>query len=392
MINFEPNTILTQDQLTAIRRELHQIPELGLQEYKTAALVEATLHSFGVTQTKRYLETGIVARIPAVNPHPDVPIIAFRADMDALPVLETEKPYASRHTGRMHACGHDGHMTMVLGLAKYLMHHRASLKNDVVVLFQPAEESPGGAQLMIEAGVLEDYHISCIIGCHIFPQLAQGKIGCRSGAMMARNGEVDVKITGKSAHGAQPQLGADALLATGAVISGLHSIISRNLSPLDNALLTFGRIQGGDACNILAREVLLEGTMRAFRDSAYDTMAKRISLLAENIAAGYGCHADVTFRHMYRVVDNDASFTEALATVAGDAYETCPPFMLAEDFSMYQQHIPGLFFFLGSGNPEKGFVAPLHSADFDFDEAILLCGVKTYVDLLSILTDTFISR
>lgn len=373
------------EELRQMRRDLHKIPELGLKEYKTSAYIREKLTSFGITELETWLETGVVAVIRGKGKKEAV---AFRADMDALPVTEqTGCDFTSEHVGCMHACGHDGHVTVLLGFAKYLQEHKDELENDVVLIFQPAEEGPGGAQLLVDAGLFEKHPVRCIIGCHIFPQVPQGKVACRKGAMMARNGEVDVHIYGESAHGAQPQLGHDAVLAAGAVITGLHTILSRNVSPLDSGVLTFGAIHGGEACNIIAKEVKLEGTMRAFSDEAYETMTKRVQEVASGIAAGYGCKGEAVFRHMYRVVDNDSKLVELLQEVAGDNYEETPPYMLAEDFSLYLQKVPGMFFFLGSGNEEKGYIHSLHSAQFQFDEEILALGVETYAKLLKKLAE-----
>lgn len=373
------------EELRQMRRDLHKIPELGLKEYKTSAYIREKLEGFGITELETWLETGVVAVIRGKGKGQTV---AFRADMDALPVTEqTGCDFTSEHVGCMHACGHDGHVTVLLGFAKYLQEHKDELENDVVLIFQPAEEGPGGAQLLVDAGLFEKHPVRCIIGCHIFPQVPQGKVACRKGAMMARNGEVDVHIYGESAHGAQPQLGHDAVLAAGAVITGLHTILSRNVSPLDSGVLTFGAIHGGEACNIIAKEVKLEGTMRAFSDEAYETMTKRVQEVASGIAAGYGCKGEAVFRHMYRVVDNDPKLVELLQEVAGDAYEETPPYMLAEDFSLYLQKVPGMFFFLGSGNEEKGYIHSLHSAQFQFDEEILALGVETYAKLLKKLAE-----
>lgn len=373
------------EELRQMRRDLHKIPELGLKEYKTSAYIREKLEGFGITELETWLETGVVAVIRGKGKGQAV---AFRADMDALPVTEqTGCDFTSEHVGCMHACGHDGHVTVLLGFAKYLQEHKDELENDVVLIFQPAEEGPGGAQLLVDAGLFEKHPVRCIIGCHIFPQVPQGKVACRKGAMMARNGEVDVHIYGESAHGAQPQLGHDAVLAAGAVITGLHTILSRNVSPLDSGVLTFGAIHGGEACNIIAKEVKLEGTMRAFSDEAYETMTKRVQEAAAGIAAGYGCKGEAVFRHMYRVVDNDPKLVELLQEVAGDAYEETPPYMLAEDFSLYLQKVPGMFFFLGSGNEEKGYIHSLHSAQFQFDEEILALGVETYAKLLKKLAE-----
>ena len=368
-----------EQELRQIRRDLHQIPELGLSEHKTAAYIENKLKALGVDSIERCLETGIIGVIKGQGKEKP---LAFRADMDALPVQEPPRPYASLHEGLMHACGHDGHMTILLGFAKYLMAQKERPKGDIILIFQPAEEGPGGARLMVEAGIIEKYNISKVIGCHVFPQVPQGKIACKSGGMMARNGEVYVRIVGKSAHGAQPHLGADALLAAGAVICGLQTILSRNISPLDSGVLTFGSIHGGEACNIVAKEVRIEGTMRAFSDEVYEKMVQRVEETVKFIAEGYGCQGIVEFNHMYRVVNNDATLVHALEGACGENYMTTPPYMLSEDFSFFQQAVPGLFFFLGAGNPEKGFTHSLHSAEFDFDEKILCHGVDTYVNLL----------
>lgn len=373
------------EELRQMRRDLHKIPELGLKEYKTSAYIREKLTSFGITELETWMETGVVAVIRGKGKKEAV---AFRADMDALPVTEqTGCDFTSEHVGCMHACGHDGHVTVLLGFAKYLQEHKDELENDVVLIFQPAEEGPGGAQLLVDAGLFEKHPVRCIIGCHIFPQVPQGKVACRKGAMMARNGEVDVHIYGESAHGAQPQLGHDAVLAAGAVITGLHTILSRNVSPLGSGVLTFGAIHGGEACNIIAKEVKLEGTMRAFSDEAYETMTKRVQEVASGIAAGYGCKGEAVFRHMYRVVDNAPKLVELLQEVAEDNYEETPPYMLAEDFSLYLQKVPGMFFFLGSGNAEKGYTHSLHSAQFQFDEEILALGVETYAKLLKKLAE-----
>ncbi len=368
------------EELKNLRRAFHKIPEQGLQEYKTTLLIEETLASYGITDVKRVLETGVVARVAGQGKKPT---IAFRADIDGLPVAEAEKEYASCHEGMMHACGHDGHITMLLGFAKYLMSMPEPPLGDVVLIFQPAEEGPGGAELLVKAGVLKAYGIEKIIGCHVFPEVAQGKVACKTGAMMARNGEVTIKIHGKSAHGAQPHLGADAIVATAAVLSAVQSIVARNISPLDGAVLTFGKIFGGEACNIIAKEVVVEGTMRAFSDTVYDTMTKRLEEVVSSVAAGYGCTGEVVFNHMYRVVMNDKALVEILEEVAGDCYEESPAYMLAEDFSFYQTEIPGIFFFVGTKNEEKGFVCPLHNGGFDFDEEILCTGVEMYAGILA---------
>lgn len=371
--------------VTAFRRELHQIPELGLQEFQTIAYLKKQLASFGIQEIHQVLDTALVVVFEGELPGKT---IAFRTDIDALPVTEeTGASFASKIPGRMHACGHDGHMATMLGFAKYLAEHPEVIQGKILLLFQPAEEGPGGAQLVIDAGVLTKYGVDEIVGLHLFPEFDEGRIACRKGGMMARNGEVTLTITGQSAHGAQPQQGADAILAAAAVIQGVHSIISRNLSPLDSAVLTFGDIQGGEAMNIIAGKVVIHGTMRAFSDTVYDTMVERITRLTTEIAQGYGCRGEVFFNHMYRVVDNNPQMVENLEKIAGDSYVESPPYLLAEDFSMYQQEIPGLFFFVGTRNEEKGYTYPLHSGKMQFDEKNLLGGIQCYLQLIEALNN-----
>ncbi len=380
---------MNQNELTQIRRDLHQIPEIGLLEHKTSAYIEKKLRSFGITEIEHVLETGLIARIKGKTNEKS---IAFRADIDALPieecVLSHKFSYLSHHKGFMHACGHDGHTTILLGFAHYLSQLSELPPFDIILIFQPAEEGPGGAELILKTGVLAKYNIKKIIGCHIFPDLPQGKVSSRAGGLMARNGEVKIEITGNSAHGAQPQLGSDAILASSAVISAIHTILSRNISPLDSGVLTFGKISGGDACNIIPKSVIIEGTMRAFDDDVYEKMVKRLEEVVESVAKGYGCSGRVTFNHMYRVVKNDPALVSLLEDVCGEKYVTSNPYMLSEDFSFFQEAYDGLFFFLGSNNQEKGFTAPLHNNQFDFDESILQLAIQIYVDMMEKLFES----
>lgn len=390
MIRIDEDIRILEDAVLEMRRSLHRIPEKGLEEYKTSAFIREKLQSFGIERVETCLETGVVAviegrRRKAEEQSPET--IAFRADMDGLPVKEgLACPFHSNHEGMMHACGHDGHTAILLAFAKYLNGKRDQLKGRVVLVFQPAEEGPGGAKLMIEAGLIERYGIKKFVGLHIFPEFSQGKIACRKGAMMPRNGEVTIKVNGISAHGAQPQKGADAVVAAAAVVSGLHTIVSRNISPLEPALLTLGKIRGGEARNIIAKEVEITGTLRAFSDEVYETLAERIRSVSQGIAAGYGCRADVTYFHMYRVVNNDGALVDALIQAVGEEnYEESPMQMISEDFSMFQKEVPGVFFYLGSRNEKKDYIYPLHSEHFQFDEEILLSGVQVYKNILDVL-------
>lgn len=374
-----------EELVTTMRRELHQIPELGLKEYQTAAYIREKLVSFGITETYEVLGTGTIA---VLRGNKSGKTLAFRTDIDALPVEEqTGYDFASKTPGKMHACGHDGHMATVLGFLAYLHQHPEKIQGILVFVFQPAEEGPGGAELIMKEGILQKLGVEQIVGLHVFPDLPAGKISCRPGAMMARNAEVTITLKGVSTHGAQPQLGEDAIVAAGGVITGLNSILARNISPLDNVVLTFGTIHGGEAMNIVAKEVVLHGTMRAFDDRVYDEVVRRVELLAGEIAKGYGCEAIVDFNHMYRVVDNDPAMVRVLEKVASDYYVETPPYLIAEDFSWYQQEIPGMFFFLGIRDEEQGYTYPLHSGKMKFDEVNLLLGVQTYINLIAGLNE-----
>lgn len=374
-----------EELVTTMRRELHQIPELGLEEKQTAAYIRKKLASFGVTETYEVIETGTIAVLHGTKPGKT---LAFRSDIDALPVEEqTGYDFASKTPGKMHACGHDGHMATLLGFIAYLHKYPENIQGTLVFVFQPAEEGPGGAELIMKSGILQKLGVEEIVGLHVFPDLPAGKISCRPGPMMARNAEVTITIKGVSTHGAQPQLGEDAIVAAGGVITGLNSILARNIGPLDNVVLTFGTIHGGEAMNIVAKEVVLHGTMRAFDDAVYEEVVRRTELVAGEIAKGYGCEAVVDFNHMYRVVDNDPEMVKKLEKVAADYYVETPPYLIAEDFSWYQQEIPGMFFFLGIRDEEKGYTYPLHSGKMKFDEVNLLLGIQTYVNLIAGLNE-----
>lgn len=384
-MKISPNIQKLAPFVTNWRRTLHQIPELGLVEYQTRDYLKAQLEEMGVNEIHQRLDTALVAVFRSDKPGKT---LAFRTDIDALPVTEeTGVAFASKTEGRMHACGHDGHTATMLGFAKYLTLYPETIVGTIVLIFQPAEEGPGGAQLLIDAGVLDEFGIEQIVGLHVFPEFEEGVIACREHAMMARNGEVKLVVTGQSAHGAQPQQGADAILATSAILQGIHTILARNISPMEAGVITFGKITGGEAMNIIPGKVEVEGTMRAFSDEVYEQMTTRITQLATQIALGYGCECEVIFNHMYRVVDNAPEMVHALQRVAKEAYRETPPYMLAEDFSMYQTKIPGLFFFVGIRNEACGYTWPLHSNKLNFNEENLLGGIECYVGLIAALNE-----
>ncbi|SET17367.1 M20 metallopeptidase family protein [Anaerobranca gottschalkii] len=364
-------------ELTLIRRRLHQVPELAFDLYQTHQIVKEYLLSYGY-EIEVVAKTGIVA----LKKGEGTGALAFRADMDGLEVTElNDIDYISLHQGKMHACGHDGHMAILLGFAKYLS-RLEKLNKDILLIFQPAEEGPGGAKEIIEEGILKKYNVEGIFGLHIFPGLEQGKIGLTNGPLMAQSGEVDLVIRGSSAHGAQPHKGSDAIVAASALILDYQTILSRKIDPLEPGVLTIGTIKGGEARNIIAGNVQLNGTIRAFHGETYNLIKekmKKINLGIENI---YEVQIDMEIRDFYPPVINDSKLFEIVkSSLDPEKVEIVKPLMLAEDFSFYQQQIPGIFMLLGSKNEEKGFVQPLHNGMFNFDEEILLLGVETYIKI-----------
>lgn len=381
MINIEKAVEGLKEEVIAIRRRLHQIPEAGFEEYKTSVFVINKLKEYGIKSYTNIAQTGIIGYVEGSVGEKT---IAFRADMDALTIEEkTDLPYSSRHGGMMHACGHDAHMAILLGLAKFLCENKKMLKDNIVLLFQPAEEGPGGAQPMIEEGIIEKFHIDQIVGLHVFPEVEEGRIGCRPGAMMAQTGEFDIKIHGQSGHGALPQKAKDAIVIGANLISIYQTIISRNINPVEGAVLTVGKMWGGERRNIIAGEVFLEGTLRAFKASNYHKIKSRMQEVAKGLETIYNCSIDLVFRDMYPAVTNDEEMVHTLIKAIGkDNIDWIEPQMISEDFSYFQQKIPGLFFFLGTKNEEKGYTHSLHNCRFAFHEDVLLTGIQVYVNLL----------
>lgn len=369
------------EELKYIRRDLHKIPELAFEEFKTSKYIQGYLDELGVEYEKDIVGTGIIAFIKGIE---GKKTLCFRADMDALSVNEdNDIEFKSTHRGNMHACGHDGHMTIAMGLTKFLVQNKNKLKDNIVVLFQPAEEGPGGAMPIIESGVLKKYNIDEIYGLHIFPNIEEGKIGVCKGPMMSQVGEFDIIVKGKGAHGAMPHEGIDSIVAASELVCALQTIASRNINPMDPVVVTIGTISGGERRNIIAREVVLEGTIRAFSDDVYKDVKKRIEKLKKGIEVAHDCNIDVVFRDQYPAVINDHKLTEEF--IKGQEREVVDiimPLMLAEDFSYYQEQIPGVFFFLGSKNHMKGHIHPLHNAKFNFDEIVLGYGVQAFCNIL----------
>ena len=383
MIQIKEQLMAMKDETMELRRALHQIPESGFEEYKTSAFIIKKLEEFDIEVQKNIAGTGVIGYLRGTIGDQT---IAFRADMDALSVEEkTDLTYASAHEGMMHACGHDAHMAILLGLAKFLSENRSSVQWNIVFLFQPAEEGPGGAKPMIEEGIIEKYKIDRIMGLHVFPEVEEGKVACRPGPMMAQTGEFDIKITAKSGHGAIPHKAIDGILIASNLIMNYQSIVSRNIDPIEGAVMTIGKMWGGERRNIIAGQVVLEGTMRAFSEETYRTIQQRMKEIADGVALSYQCKIDIEFRDMYPAVVNDDEMFHALQVAVGqENLVLITPQMIAEDFSYFQRVIPGLFFFLGSRNEHSGYIHPLHNGCFTFNEEILMTGIQIYLNYMKL--------
>ncbi|NJR52066.1 MAG: amidohydrolase [Leptolyngbyaceae cyanobacterium CSU_1_3] len=371
-----------QPQLVLWRRQLHQRPELGFCEHITAALIAQKLTEWGIDHQTGVAETGVVATIVG---HRSGPVLAIRADMDALPIQETnEVPYKSQHDGKMHACGHDGHVTIALGTAYYLSQHR-DFSGTVKIIFQPAEEGPGGAQPMIKAGVLKAPDVDAIVGLHLWNQLPLGTVGVRSGALMAAVETFHCQILGKGGHGAIPQQTIDSILVASQVVNALQTIVARNIDPIESAVVTVGEFHGGTALNVIANSARLSGTVRYFNPSYASYFAARIEQVIAGVCQSHGAKYELEYCSLYPPVINDETITALVRSIAQTVVESplgivpnCQT-MGGEDMSFFLQEVPGCYFFLGSANSEKGLDFPHHHPRFDFDEAALGLGVEIFV-------------
>lgn len=367
------------DQLCAHRRALHRIPEVGEAEFKTQAYILEHLRALAPDDLRVFAGTGVRA---VFRGNGKGRVVAFRADIDALPVKEeTGCAYASEHEGFMHACGHDGHMANLLTFASWVSDHRAQLIDDVVLLFQPAEETVGGADRMVKEGALENPHVDVIYGLHVMPDIPKGKIATCAGPLMAQTCEMDFVIHGQAAHGATPHRGRDAISAMAHLLTLFQTTIARSVDPCQQALLTIGKVEAGRQRNILADRAQMEGIVRTFSNKVYEGLEERIREDLKGIEAAFGVRTEFIKRVYYPCVDNDAAEFERVKEQLGDRFMPAKPRMTAEDFSYYQLSVPGVFAFVGC--MDEAHTAPLHASTFDFDEAALLPGLALFAGLVS---------
>ncbi len=358
----------------ALRRDFHRHPELGFKEFRTAEIVARELTALGLEITTGVAETGVVALLEGERPGP---VALLRFDMDALPVVEqTGAEYASLNPGVMHACGHDGHTAIGLTVARLLHAHRSELPGSIKLVFQPAEEGLGGAPRMIEAGALQNPRPDYSLALHLWNEKALGWLGIASGPTMAAAEIFKVSLIGKGGHGAVPNLTVDPIIAAAQLVSSLQSIVARNVSPLQSAVVSVTTIHGGNAFNVIPSQVELTGTIRTFEPPIRQRVLERFRELVAGLAEAFNCQADLDLQSITPAVVNDLHVAARLQSVAANLFpeselDTHYSTMGSEDMSFFMQEIPGCFFFVGSSNPEKGLDAGHHHPRFDFDERAL---------------------
>lgn len=362
--------------VVTMRRHIHANPELSYQEFNTAKYVATQLKSFGITPTEGVATTGVVAEIKGKNP--DKKTIALRADMDALPIHETnDVPYKSKNAGVMHACGHDVHTSSLLGTARILNEIKNEFEGTVRLIFQPGEEkNPGGASFMIKEGVLENPAPASIIGQHVFPLLPVGKIGFREGMYMASSDEIFLRVIGKGGHGATPELTIDPVVIASHIIIALQQVISRNASPKQPTVLTFGKVVADGATNIIPNEVTIAGTFRAMDETWRKEGLQKIKTMAETLAESMGGKCEVKISHGYPFLQNNPEVTKRIrqaaeAYVGKDNVVDIDLTLGSEDFAYYSQVIPASFYRLGTRNDAKGITSYVHTPTFNIDEDAL---------------------
>lgn len=384
------------DELVKIRRDFHMNPEVGGLEHRTMNKICEYLDSWGIEYQKGVADTGVVAIVRGKNKKNEKSLcIGVRADIDALPIKEeTDVEFKSRNDGVMHACGHDAHTTIALGTAKIIKTMESQLKGDVKFFFQPAEETTGGAERMINEGCLKNPDVDYVFGLHVDPSMKTGSVCLKYGKMMASSDEIIIKATGKSTHGAHPHEGVDPLVIASNLILSLQSIVSRNLSPLNSAIFTLGSIHGGTKGNIIPDEVEMTGILRTLDSETREFMKRRISEIVENVPKAYGGEGKLHIRESYKALINNDEAVNAVRETAEkilgkeNVVISQYPNMGTEDFSYFAECSKACFFNLGCRNEAIDAVYPIHSSMFKLDESCLNIGVKLQVEnVLKILNE-----
>jgi amidohydrolase len=378
MTDFIATAEAMRDQLVAWRRDFHAHPELAFEERRTAGIVAEHLEELGYRVRTGVAETGVIGVLEGARPGP---VVMLRFDMDALPVAEeTGVPYASQVPGRMHACGHDAHVAMGMGLAQVLAACRADLGGTAKLLFQPAEEGGKGAPRMIEEGALEDPRPEVFLATHVWADKPVGTLNVSPGPVMAAAEEWSCTLRGRGGHGALPHQTADPIVAAAQVVTALQTVVSRNVNPLDTAVVSVGSIHGGDAFNVIPPLVEMTGTIRTYEPAGREMVLRRVREVVEGVATACAVSAELEVTPMTPALINDPEVTkvvqEAAEVVLGpEKVGTGERTMGSEDAAFFMRQVPGCYFFLGARNPEKGADAPHHNPRFNIDEDALVLGL-----------------
>ena len=381
-----PEIKATEDEMIAIRHYLHAHPELSLEEFNTSELVAGKLAEWGYTVTRGLAKTGVVGTLSKG----DSPrTIGLRADMDALPIFEaTDLPWASTVAGKMHACGHDGHTTILLAAAKYIASPACQFNGTVHLIFQPAEEAIGGADLMIKDGLFERFPCERIFRRHNMPGLPLGKIGFYAGHFMASADTVNITITGYGGHGAHPERTVDPIVTGAALVMNLQSIVARNVPPGETAVVSVGTFQAGIASNVIPENVVMELSVRAMKPEIRDLLIKRIKELTDFTAKSYGASSEVAVFDSYPVLTNSVEETEFAKALALDVFgeegvlESISPMNASEDFAFMLQQRPGCYFLLGNGEKGGKGSCMVHNPGYDFNDDIISTGATLFARLV----------
>jgi amidohydrolase len=374
-----------KDWLVETRRTIHMNPELGFEEVETSKLVAGYLEKFGLQVKTGMAKTGVIGLLKGEKPGKTV---AIRADMDALPLEEANQvSYRSKVKGKMHACGHDAHVTILLGVARLFSSMRNQVQGNIKWIFQPAEEGGGGGRVLTEEGVLENPKVDAIFGAHLFPDLKIGRVGIHEKEGLAATDRFVIKMIGRGAHGAYPHLSKDPILAAGHLITQIHSIVSRNINPLDSAVITIGKVSGGTAFNIIPDETEILGTVRSLSQKVREELKSRMEQVTQGVAKSFGVDCDFDFQYGYPALINDPEMSRLVAAacakgIGKENVDFIRPSMGGEDFAYYLEKVPGSFFRLGCRNEAKGIVNPFHSSRFNIDEDVLPFGVEMFARII----------
>jgi amidohydrolase len=374
-----------REKLVDWRRDFHRHPELAFQEHRSAGIIAQTLRELGYDVQTGVATTGVVGLLRGDRPGP---VVMARFDMDALPVLEAnESDYVSRNQGLMHACGHDGHMAMGLGVATLLARHRDELSGTLKLVFQPGEEGGNGAEMMVMEGVLEDPRPDVVLVTHVWNDKPVGTVDVTPGAVMAAAERWICTVQGEGGHGALPHQAIDPIVVASHIVTSLQTVVSRSVSPLETAVVTVGSYHGGDAFNVIPDQVDLSGTIRTYDAQVRETVLRRVREIVEGTAAAHGASAELKIQHLTPAVVNDADVTQVLrasaeAVVGPENVTSGERTMGSEDAAYFTQEVPGCYFLLGSANSDRGWDAPHHNPRFDFDEDVLPIGVAVMVEAI----------